>query len=128
DAGPAGRALLKPNHLSLGAGLSLGLVHDLVEALRGRGHGKDLLAAGGPFVFADDTVLVVIIHGQENIMVHGGLHKSQPLRPDPQKANRWLSSGEYTRPAGGDRPYSYSCHLRGFRINFDTKPGADAPG
>src|SRR5207253_7029961 len=62
-----------------------------------RSHAQQVLRAGSLIALANDRIFVVVIHGQNDILVHGGLHKSRPLGPDPLNANHWPSSGELDR-------------------------------
>jgi len=73
-ASPPGGALLDPDHTTSPAYLPTCLVDNLVEGHGcGQNLGEHLLAAGAAVKFADDAGTVVIIHGQDDILGHGGL-------------------------------------------------------
>src|SRR5207253_10711686 len=95
-----------------------------------RSHAQQVLRAGSLIALANDRIFVVVIHGQNDILVHGGLHKSRPLGPDPLNANHWPSSGEFTSTCGGRPPYlmtslGYLLHgatVRGSETWFRPRP------
>ena len=108
---PTGRALLQPDDPAAAADLCSRLGDDLPQiALRGR-HGHHPLLAGPGVPAANYAVLVVIIDGQEDTLMHGGLPQSWAFGPDPLNAPVAFFRQVYLDLRGGDR--LFSCYLRG---------------
>jgi len=75
---PAGRALLDPDHPAAAASGRPRPADDPQEVVGRRGHRENLLLAAAQSTPANDAVFVVIIDGQEDSLVHGGLQQSWP--------------------------------------------------
>src|SRR5207249_2695490 len=109
DAGPAGGALLNPDDpRPARLGQALGLADHSQQTLGTGRHGLQLFAARGLVEAADDTVLIVIIDTQDDILGHGGLPKVSGFSAGSPNAYPRPSSGEFNRPAGGETAFPHA--------------------
>jgi hypothetical protein len=73
DAGPAGGALLDPDHTAA-AGGPAGLIDEVAQCLcAGRHLGENHLLSGARIEPADHADTVMIINAQDDTLLHGGL-------------------------------------------------------
>src|SRR5207249_5361927 len=117
DAGPAGGALLNPDDpRPARLGQALGLADHSQQTLGTGRHGLQLFAARGLVEAADDTVLIVIIDTQDDILGHGGLPKVSGFSAGSPNAYPRPSSGEFNRPAGGETAFPHAIFGVGTRL------------
>lgn len=107
---PTRRALLRPDDPAAAADLRSRLGDDLTQIALRRRHGRHPLLAGPGVQAANHAVLIVIIDGQEDALMQGGLPQSRALGPDPLNAPVAFFRRVYLDLRGGDR--LFSCYLR----------------